>query len=205
LSARRKAQKAGAEAAKGSNGLPVTLDDGDWDDLECLQYFSGDDLDWSLGQIVSAGAALVVGYQYLLITGGTSVFHEPYFRNEPCPGYMLGLGAGANWLTGFWIRCGRVMRYRAHMKPKIVLALPPLDPCRRVRAVVLPRGQLGSLLGTEVPRLASGPEPVTGDARCPLVKLLKDPHGGGSPDGIGKAQGRDWRDMGLDSESAATA
>jgi hypothetical protein len=104
LSARRKAEGA-AKASKGLNGLPASLDDGDWDELDCLNYFNGDDLDWSLGQVASAGGALVVGAQLMFITGGTSPFHQPYFRNAAIPGYMLGLGAGASALTGIWYRC----------------------------------------------------------------------------------------------------
>jgi hypothetical protein len=55
-----------------------------------------------------------------------------------------------------------------------------------VRGVILPRGQLSRLLGTEVPHVASGPEAVTGDARRSLVKPLARLHGGGFPDGIGR-------------------
>jgi len=62
----------------------------------------------------------------------------------------------------------------------------PLDPRRRVRAVVFSPGQLGGLRRTEAQNVTAGQDAFAGHCHGRPVQLLQRLQGGSSPDGIGR-------------------
>jgi len=101
---------AGAKSklAKALKLIHVGLSNPLWDELDVNNPFSADDLDRSVGQIISLGAGAILGGELLLISGGISLFHGAFFRLCSVSGFKLGaLGVGGSITTGMWVRLGR--------------------------------------------------------------------------------------------------
>jgi len=74
-----------------------------WTSLECINYFSADDLDMSVGQLFLGTVTGAYGYSVVRISAGLL---PVLFRLQSCSGWSTGVGVGAAVFTGVWKQLG---------------------------------------------------------------------------------------------------